>query len=75
MAKEFELEGALETQKIEGKHTRRVAASRMGRVSLTAWLDPETVKLTKIAALTSEKTLQDFIHDALHEAIEKAGVK
>lgn len=63
------------TQQIEAKATKRVAASRMGRVSLTAWLDPETVKLTKIAALTSEKTLQDFIHYALHEAIEKAGVK
>lgn len=63
----FEVERAMVTKPI-------VAPSRRGRSSLTVWLNPAIVKQTKIAALTVDKSVQDFVEQALLEAIKKAGI-
>ncbi len=48
--------------------------SRVGKQSLTVWLDPKVAKLAKIGAILDDCTIEAFVEKALRAEIDKRNI-
>ncbi len=57
------------------KGEKSLQASRKGKKTVIAYLDPAGVRELKILAARQEKTQQDLIIEAVNDLLEKHGMK
>ena len=48
--------------------------NRVGKQSLTVWIDPAVAKLAKIGAILDDCTIESFVEQAIRAEIEKRNI-